>query len=183
MRSDAALMRASRSDPAAFRELYERYARPVYGFHLARTREPEAAHDLTAETFAQAWLGRKRFRDDAGGSARPWLYGIARNLVANSVRRRRIEQEACTRLGVRDRLDEPASTAEPDDSWLEGLDEAFDELPDGQRAAIELRVLDDLDYERVAAELATTPAAARVRVTRGLGLLRERLTSTDREAI
>jgi RNA polymerase sigma-70 factor (ECF subfamily) len=99
------------------------------------------------------------------------------------VRRRRIEQEACTRLGVRDRLDEPASTAEPDDSWLEGLNEAFDELPDGQRAAIELRVLHDLDYERVAAELAMTPAAARVRVTRGLGFLRDRLTSTDREAI
>jgi RNA polymerase sigma-70 factor (ECF subfamily) len=173
----------SRSDPAAFRELYERYAQPVYGFHLRRTREPEAAHDLTAETFAQAWLVRKRFRDDAGGSAGPWLYGIARNLVANSVRRRRIEQDACTKLGVRDRLDEPASTTEPEDTWLEGLDEAFDELPDGQRAAIELRVLHDLDYDRVAAELATTPAAARVRVTRGLGLLRQRLDSTDREAI
>jgi RNA polymerase sigma-70 factor, ECF subfamily len=176
-------MNASRSDPAAFRELYERYARPVYGFHLRRTREPEAAHDLTAETFAQAWLGRKRFRDDAGGSAGPWLYGIARNLVASSVRRRRIEQDACTRLAVRDRLDEPSSTTEPEDTWLEGLDEAFEALPDGQRAAIELRVLDDLDYEHVAAELATTPAAARVRVTRGLGYLRERLTSTDREAI
>jgi RNA polymerase sigma factor (sigma-70 family) len=183
VRSDAALVRASRRDPAAFRELYERYARPVYGFHLRRTREPEAAHDLTAETFAQAWLVRKRFRDDAGGSAGPWLYGIARNLLASSVRRRRIESDACTRLGVRDRLHEPASTAEPGDSWLEGLDEAFDELPDGQRAAIQLRVLDDLDYDRVAAELETTPAAARVRVTRGLGFLRDRLTSIDREAV
>jgi RNA polymerase sigma-70 factor (ECF subfamily) len=183
VRSDAALVKAARNDPAAFRELYERYARPVYGFHLRRTREPEAAHDLTAETFAQAWLGRKRFRDDAGGSAGPWLYGIARNLVANSVRRRRIESDACTRLGVRDRLDEPAATAEPNDTWLEGLDQAFDALPEGQRAAIELRVLDDLGYDRVATELATTPAAARVRVTRGLGFLRERLTSTDREAI
>jgi RNA polymerase sigma factor (sigma-70 family) len=183
VRSDAALVNDSRSDPAAFRELYERYARPVYGFHLRRTREPEAAHDLTAETFAQAWLGRKRFRDDAGGSAGPWLYGIARNLLASSVRRRRIESDACTRLGVRERLDGPASAAEPDESWLEGLDEAFDELPEGQRAAIELRVLQDLDYDRVAAELATTPAAARVRVTRGLGFLRDRLASTDREAI
>jgi RNA polymerase sigma factor (sigma-70 family) len=183
VKSDAALLKSSRSDPAAFRELYDRYARPVYGFHLRRTSEPEAAHDLTAETFAQAWLARKHFRDEVDGSAGPWLYGIARNLVANSVRRKRIESEACTRLGVRDRLDEPASTTEPDDTWLEGLDEAFDELPKGQRAAIELRVLDDLGYDRVAAELATTPAAARVRVTRGLGFLRERLTSTDREAI
>jgi RNA polymerase sigma-70 factor (ECF subfamily) len=176
-------MKASRSDPAAFRELYERYARPVYGFHLRRTSEPEAAHDLTAETFAQAWLARGRFRDDSGGSAGPWLYGIARNLLASSVRRRRIESAACTKLGIRERLDEPASTAEPSDTWLDGLDEAFGELPEGQRAAIELRVLGDLDYDRVAAELATTPAAARVRVNRGLGFLRDRLTSTDREAI
>jgi RNA polymerase sigma factor (sigma-70 family) len=182
-RDDAALIRAARSDPAAFRELYERYAARVHGFHARRTRDLEAAHDLTAETFAQAWLGRRRFRDDAGGSAGPWLFGIARNLLAQSVRRRRIELGACARLGVLERLDEPRATAEPDDSWLEGLEEAFAELPEGQRTAIELRVLEGLGYDEVAAGLDTTPAAARVRVARGLGSLRQRLTHEDREAI
>jgi RNA polymerase sigma factor (sigma-70 family) len=182
MKSDAALVRAARDDPAAFRELYDRYAARIYGFTLRRTGDPHAAHDLTAETFAQAWIARKRFRDDAAGSAGPWLYGIARHLVAQSVRRRRIESNACARLGILGRLDEPAATAEPTEAWLDGLDEAFAGLPEGQRAAIELRVVDGLEYDEVAAGLATTPAAARVRVARGLGQLRQRLTKTEGEA-
>src|SRR6478752_9092411 len=100
MTTDAELLVAARTDPTAFRELYERYAPRVHGFHLARARDSQAAHDLTAETFAQAWLARRRFRDEAGGSVGPWLFGIARNLLAQSVRRRRIELSACERLGV-----------------------------------------------------------------------------------
>jgi RNA polymerase sigma factor (sigma-70 family) len=183
MRTDAALVRAAHADPAAFRELYDRYANRVYGFHLARTGDQDAAFDLTAETFAQAWLARKRFRDEADGSAGPWLFGIARNLVAQSVRRGRIESRACARLGIRDRLDDPAATTEPDHTWLEGLDEALDELPENQRAAVELRVVDELEYDEVALALGTTPGAARVRVARGLGQLRHRLLGTEREAV
>src|SRR3954471_14920228 len=112
MKTDAALLREARSDPAAFRELYERHARPVHGFHLRRTHDEHAALDLTAETFAQAWLGRARFRDEAGGSAGPWLFGIARNLLAQSVRRRAIELAACDRLGGLKRLErEPGAAA------------------------------------------------------------------------
>jgi RNA polymerase sigma factor (sigma-70 family) len=183
MKTDAALLREARSAPAAFRELYERHARPVYGFHLRRTRDEHAALDLTAETFAQAWLTRARFRDEAGGSAGPWLFGIARNLLAQSVRRRAIELAACDRLGVLNRLEREPATVEPTEAWLDGLDEALDELPEGQRAAVELRVVEGLDYEHIAERIGTTPAAARVRVTRGLGYLRQRLTRDEREAV
>ena len=62
MRSDAELVRAARTDASAFRELYERYARRVYSFHARRVRDDELALDLTAETFAQAWLGRRKSR-------------------------------------------------------------------------------------------------------------------------
>src|SRR3954447_15723550 len=168
MRTDAELIVAARSDPAAFRELYDRYASSVHAFLVRRTGDPDAAHDLTAETFAQAWLGRKRFRDGAGGSAGPWLFGIARNLLAQSVRRRRIELAACERLGIIERLDEPPTTVEPDEVWLTGLDEALAELTDGERRALELRVVDSLPYEAVAAGLATSEGAARVRVSRAL---------------
>jgi RNA polymerase sigma factor (sigma-70 family) len=181
--TDAELLRAARRDGAPFRELYERHAEAVYGFVLRRTRDPDAAHDLTAETFAQAWLCRRRFRDDAGGSAAPWLHGIARNLVVQSVRRRGIELAACARLGVLERLDRPPTVTEPDERWLEGLDEALAELPDAQRTALELRVVHDLDYDRVAAELDTTPGAARVRVARGLEGLRQRLATRAKEAL
>jgi RNA polymerase sigma-70 factor (ECF subfamily) len=183
MRSDAELIRAARTDAGAFRELYDRYAGRVHRYHLRRTRDPHAAHDLTAETFAQAWLARRRFRDRAGGSAGPWLFGIARNLLAQSVRRRRIELEACERLGLLERLDGPRATAEPDEAWLDGLDEAMADLPPGERDAVELRVIQGLPYDAVAAGLATTEGAARVRVARGLGRLRERLIRDEREAM
>jgi RNA polymerase sigma-70 factor (ECF subfamily) len=186
MRSDAELVFASRDDAGAFRELYERYDVRVHAFHARRVGDADAALDLTAETFAQAWFARRRYRDEAGGSAGPWLYGIARNLIAESVRRRRVELAACARLGILERLDGSAPALVPGAAWLDdpelpGLDEAWGDLPDGQRRALELRVLDDLSYDRVAAELQTTPAAARVRVTRGLGFLRQRLL--DKEAL
>jgi RNA polymerase sigma-70 factor (ECF subfamily) len=171
VRSDAALLAAARTDAGAFRELYDRYAERVLGYHLRRCRDEDAAHELTAETFAQAWLVRARFRDECGGSAGPWLFGIARNVLFTSVRRRRVEEAARARLGL---LVGPAP--EPDDTWLEGLDEALDELPESQREAIRLRVIDDLAYDDVARELGTTPAAARVRVHRGLSVLRSRLS-------
>jgi RNA polymerase sigma-70 factor (ECF subfamily) len=176
MKNDATLLREARSHPAAFRELYERYAEGVHGFHLRRSRDADAAHDLTAETFAQAWLSRKRFRDEADGSAGPWLFGIARHVLLASVRRQTLERSACERLGVFERLDRGPAHVEPAEAWLEGLDEAFDELPESQRNAIGLRVLADLDYDGVADALGTTPRAARVRVSRGLAALRKRMT-------
>jgi RNA polymerase sigma factor (sigma-70 family) len=174
MRNDAELLLAARTDASAFRELYERYAARIYGYHLRRANDAHAAHDLTAETFAQAWLSRARFRDEAQGSAGPWLFGIARHVLLVSVRQRRLESSACERLGVLDGIDrEPAP--EPDDGWLEGLDEALDHLPDAQQQAIRLRVVEDLGYDEAAERLATTPQAVRARVSRGLSTLRKHL--------
>jgi RNA polymerase sigma factor (sigma-70 family) len=172
MTSDATLLRAALTDAAAFRELYDRYAERIYRLHLSRCRDAEAAHDLSAETFAQAWLSRGRFRDDAGGSAAPWLFGIARNVLYASVRRTRLERAACTKLGLLDRLDREPAVAQPEETWLEGLDDAFAELPGSQRDAIRLRFSEDLTYDDVADALGTSPQAARVRVHRGLATLR-----------
>ena len=81
MSSDADLIRRALTDADAFRRLYDRHATAVHAYHLRRSGDPHAAQDLTAETFAQAWLSRARFRDDADGSAAPWLFGIARNVL------------------------------------------------------------------------------------------------------
>ena len=170
--TDADLLAAARTDPAAFRALYDRYAARVLRYHERRTRDADAAHDLTAETFAQAWLARARFRDEAGGSAGPWLFAIARHVLLASVRRRALERRACRGSASSSRR----AAAEPEEAWLDGLDEALDDLPPGQREAIRLRVVDDLTYDGVADALGTTPQAARVRVHRGLAALRHRLS-------
>ena len=174
--TDAELLRAARKDSTAFRALYDRHAARIASFHLKRTRDPGAAMELTAETFAQAWLSRERYTDHDEGTAAPWLFGIARHVLASSVRRRAIDRVAQDRLALGLAH---AATMTVDETWLDGLDEdlasALAELPDGQRRAIELRVLADGAYEDVARELDITPETARVRVHRGLSSIRRRL--------
>ena len=82
------------------------------------------------------------------------------------------------RLGVLDAAG--TASAEPADSWLDGIDEALAHLPDAQQDAIRLRVLDDLGYDEAADRLDTTPQAVRARVSRGLSALRKHFsTSTE----
>ncbi len=179
-RADAELLRDAHRSSAAFRILYDRHADRVHGFLLRRTRDPDAAIDLTAETFAQAWISRDRYIDHAEGTIAPWLFGIARHVLANSVRRRTLERAARDRLHLE--LDSHAVAVDP--AWLEGIDDdlltALADLPDGQRRAIELRVLSDQAYESIGRELDISPEAARVRVHRGLRTIRQRLTQESR---
>ncbi|MGH3072341.1 MAG: RNA polymerase sigma factor [Gaiellaceae bacterium] len=174
-RTDAELLAAARTAPAPFRELYDRHAAAIHRFHAGRSGDRDAALDLTAETFAQAWLSRHRFRDLAGGSAAPWLYAIARNVLVASVRKRALEQSCRERLGVLLALDRRPAQAEPSEAWLHGLEEALDELAPEVRQAVGLRVLAELSYDELADATGTSPGAARVRVHRGLAVLRDRL--------
>ena len=168
--SDARLLAASETDAAAFRELFDRHAGRIRDYHLRRCREEQTALDLTAETFAQAWYVRGRFRDEADGSAAPWLFGIARNVLLQSVRRERLEDGARQRLGMLEHADQTA--AAPQESWLNGLDELLDELPADQREAVELRFVEDLAYDGVASRLSISPENALMRVHRALRTLR-----------
>ena len=70
--TDAELLRAARQDSGAFRTLYDRHAVRIHAFHLKRSRDAGAAMELTAETFAQAWLSREAYRDHEAGTAAPW---------------------------------------------------------------------------------------------------------------
>jgi RNA polymerase sigma factor (sigma-70 family) len=180
MRTDAQLIARAKTDASAFRELYDRYAERIHRLQLARSRDHDAALDLTAETFAQAWLSLDRFRDLAHGSASPWLYAIARNVLVTSVRKRMLERTACDRLGVLATREGELQSPPPEEAWIEGLDEELASLSPELRRAVMLRVIDDLPYSDVAAATGTTVGAARVRVHRGLNALRQRLE--EREA-
>jgi DNA-directed RNA polymerase specialized sigma24 family protein len=97
-RTDAELVHAAESDAGAFGELYRRHVSTVHAWFHRRLEW--AASDLTAETFAQAWLSRRSFRDEANGSVLPWLLGIARNVARESARRNEVETRARRRLGL-----------------------------------------------------------------------------------
>ena len=175
-RTDAELLEAAKRDPQAFREFYDRYAVWIKAWFKRQTGSETAALDLTAETFAQAWRSLRRFRDLAGGSGAPWLFGIARNLLRQYHKHNRIETAARERLGL------PVTFAECED--YERVDDreaahalrpqlrtAMGSLPQDQRRALELRVVQQLPYEEVADRLGCSQNAARLRVSRGLRAL------------
>ncbi|MDW5597502.1 sigma factor, partial [Conexibacter stalactiti] len=159
MTSDAALLAAARTDPDAFRELYDRHARAIHDYFVRRSGSADAAFELTAETFAQAWLVRARFRDEASASATPWLYGIAR-LGRRAPRHHR----ACR---ARPRPPRPRGAARPSlqhqgvipMTARDTTDARLDQLGDALRAA----AADDLGATAGAGHVATASARPRRR--------------------
>ena len=161
MVSDEELLVASVGDEEAFAAFYRRYARPLAGFFMRRTGDAELAADLTAETFAAALASRRRF-DPAKGPAIGWLYGIARHKLARTQEHGRVEDRARRTLGMAplaldDEAIELLVTADGDVVQL------MQRLPADQRAAIEARVLDEQEYEQIAAATQTSEAVIRKR--------------------
>src|ERR1044072_7682853 len=85
-RSDSELLLASRAEPVAFVELYRRHAEELLRYFARRTLDPEAAAELTAETFAEAFASRRNYRD-TGDEGVAWLYGIGRHQLSRFFRR------------------------------------------------------------------------------------------------
>jgi RNA polymerase sigma factor (sigma-70 family) len=98
------------------------------------------------------------------------LLGIARNVPRDSARRDRIETKARAKLGLPLDLATEDGFADVEErlSPRRPLADAFDGLPDHEREAVELHVVDELPYREVAERLAIRPAAARLRVSRAL---------------
>lgn len=173
--TDAELILASRTDPARFRELYDRHARDLLAYLYRRVLDPEVAADLLAETFAIAFERRARFRD-TGAPGAAWLYGIAARELSHWYRRRSVELRAVKRLGIAVPMLDDESIARIE-ALVDGEERrvaiaaALTRLPDGERCAVELRVVEELRYDEIAARLSCSEGAARLRVHRGLARL------------
>jgi RNA polymerase sigma factor (sigma-70 family) len=171
-RGDDELLRRTPSEPEAFGEFYARHETAILGFMLRRTGEPELAADLTAETFAAALVSVRRYRPGPAPAA-AWLYGIARNVLLRSVKRRRVEDRA------RRRLDMPAIALT--DELLDRIErhagdrrveELLQRLTPDQARAVRARVIAEAPYPQIAAELRCSESVVRQRVSRGLAVLR-----------
>ncbi len=179
-RDDKELLLASAEDPEAFAVFYRRYVDAVLAFHVVRTRRPEVAADLTAETFAAALQGVRRYRRRPEPAA-AWLFAIARNKLIDAARRGAVADRARRRLGMEripvtdtdlERVEALADLAAGGASALTALVEA---LPAIQREAIVAHVLDERDYPEIARELRCSEAVVRKRVSRGLATLRAQM--------
>jgi RNA polymerase sigma-70 factor, ECF subfamily len=166
--------------------LWRTHAPGVAVFIARRTLDAGVAADLTAETFAQAYMKRQQFRGASREAAVGWLYAIARHQVSHFVRRHRAEARALQRLGI-----EPPATG-PDElrrceergarsELRRRIAAQLQALTPEQQQALRLRVLDELSYEQMAVRLGIDERAVRARVSRGIRALASRLAPEVRE--
>jgi RNA polymerase sigma-70 factor (ECF subfamily) len=167
------------SDPDAFEDFYREHVEAVQRFVARRVDDPYLAADLTADVFLAAIDSAHAYRP---GRVEPigWLYGIARNVVAGERRRSGREQRARRRVPPSAELIEAGDLARlheriDAEAASRRLYEAMDRLSEGERAVLELVVLEELSVSEAAKVLGIRPVAARVRLHRARRRLQEAL--------
>ncbi|MDP9862823.1 MULTISPECIES: RNA polymerase sigma factor [Streptosporangium] len=156
-------------DPMAIEAFYRRHVDAVMRFVVRRVSDPHLAADLTADIFLAVLDSADTYRSSRGGEI-GWLYGVARNVVAAHHRRTAREARATGRVAGRRmmddndlvRMEERIDAARQTRRALE----AMGNLPEGERAVLELVVHDQLTVTEAAAALGIGKVTARVRLHR-----------------
>lgn len=180
-RGDAAVIERSWHEPEQFGAIFDAYFEEIHRY-VARRLGVQAADDIAAETFAIAFRRRHGYHLERI-NARPWLYGIATNLIG---RHRRDEQR---KLRAMDRVDQAETRQAGHEDQVavrvsaEGvkapLARAVSALPAGQRDVLLLVVLSDLSYDEVAQALDIPFGTVSSRLNRARSKLRKALGGTN----
>jgi RNA polymerase sigma factor (sigma-70 family) len=178
--SDAHILAACEQDPERFRELFERHYRSTLAF-LARRVGVDLAEDLAVETFAVAFTRRGTY-DLTQPDARPWLLGIATNLLRHHHRAERRKLLAYARSGL-----DPEVSSDPAYEAVEARMEAraagpalalaLANLRPAERDVLLLHAWGDLSYADIAEALAVPIGTVRSRLSRARGRFRELLAA------
>ena len=156
---------------AVYRNLYE----PICGYALRRVREPEDAAEVIAETFATLW--RRFDRCPQGAELRPWLFGVARRVIANQRRGERRRSALGERLAVH--ADSAALGPGIAEEASGELARAFATLSEPDRELLSLVAWEGLSREELAVALGTSRSVARLRLHRARRRLRAALPATQ----
>ena len=143
----------------SFEVLYRRFAPEVFRFALYLSADRALAEDITSETFVRAWTSPSTIRM---GTVKAYLLAIARNLYVEEKRRRSRYSELPATLSDGADL---ARTAGMRDA-LERAAEELQQIPEGDRTALLMRVEEEMTYEEIAAALRISLAAVKTRIFR-----------------
>lgn len=170
---DASLIAASVTDPAAFAAVFDRHWREIHRY--CASRAGPAGEDLAAETFRVAFDERHRY-DGAYADARPWLYGIATNLVRRAfrttARRRRLPF-----MREHDFADDALGRVEAR-ALGRDLASALRAVAAADRDALLLHAWADLTYTEIAQATGVPVGTVRSRIHRARTHLRAQLEKT-----
>jgi RNA polymerase sigma-70 factor, ECF subfamily len=179
---DGAVIRESLAAPQRFGEIFERHYDAIYAF-LARRLGADLGGELAAETFTRAFSSRRRFRVEQSPSARPWLFGIATNLLRHHYRTEARQLRAYARTGVDPVLDLVADVERRADASAAGpqLAEALAGLRNEERDVLLLFAWADLSYAEIAQALDLEDGTVRSRLSRARARVREQLAGGGEE--
>ena len=171
--TDAQAFSESQIDPRRFEVIFDRYFDLIRRYAYRRVGS-EVADEIASETFAQAFLHRDRF-DTRMPSARPWLYGIASNLLSNHLREERVRLAAYERLGAQPEM---YAVIDIDDrlvaeELVTRLVGAIGALTPGDRDVLLLFAWAELTYEEIGDALAIPVGTVRSRLHRVRRQIRE----------
>ena len=166
-------------DSDAFAIFFRRHVSSITLYALRRCRDPEDVGDLVAETFLVALQAAGRYIPETE-TALPWLFGIARRVLAKQRRR----MAGARRLLIKSSNSHLHFTASEEDAVASAIDAArqrpaleagLARLSTGEREVIELVAYDGLSPAEVAEVLKLSPNAARLRLSRARRHLRQML--------
>lgn len=162
-------------DSEAFRELFRDHARLVHRHAVRVTGDWSVAEEIVSLTFLEAWRLRTRLRDEGDGP-RPWLMGIAVNVLRNTTRAARRHQRALQRMPARktvpDFADELVGRIADADE-LAAAQRALKKLNRSEREVFTLCVWSGLGYTEAAAALGVPVGTVRSRLSRARTRLRK----------
>ena len=147
---------------ARFEALYVATFNHILGYALRRCDGPEDAADVVAETFAITW--RRMDAVPSGDQARLWLYGVARNVLANY--RRGVARRHDLSMAVASEVSHLYEPSAEDSAELGSIGRAFRNLPADDRELLSLVAWEGLDHGEIAAVLGCSRNAVRIRLHR-----------------
>ncbi|MEU3899082.1 RNA polymerase sigma factor [Streptomyces sp. NPDC045251] len=173
--------RVRAGDPEAFGRLFDTFASTVHRHAVRVTGDWSTAEDVVSLTFLEAWRLRERVLPE-GDSLRPWLLGIATNVMRNMTRTARRHRDALARLPpaapVPDFADEVTQRL-ADREELSAAQRALSGMRRAEREVFTLCVWEGLDTAEAAQALGVTAGTVRVRLSRARKRLRV-LTDAER---
>lgn len=154
------------ADPEALTALHREHATALWGYVMRLTGDRGRAEDIVQETMLRAW--RHRIEDDDAGSARAWMFTVARNLVVDGARSARARHEVVS--GVVPEVSEPDRTDALFDAMV--VTDALLSLSEDHRAVVIRAYYQRLSVAEMAAELGLPPGTVKSRLHYGLRSLR-----------
>jgi RNA polymerase sigma-70 factor (ECF subfamily) len=164
--------RPSSDDGERLSRLYTDTSTDLLAFLLRRCPTAEDAADCLAETYRIAW--EKRSRIPAGGDARPWLFGVARNVARQD--RRSDERRTTSSRELALAVERSYTATTPEDSALAA---ALPELSPLDQEIVTMLAADGLAPREVASVLGLSPNAVRIRAHRARVKLRTLMAGDD----